>query len=89
MKKRFLIFALPMLVAMPFSSCVESEEDEGPSNEGQNLDDNTSSKCQEMCTTFGNTNGHEYVDLGLPSGNLWAKMNVGATSVGDYGDLYA
>ena len=35
--------------------------------------------------TFGSesapdTNGHEYVDLGLPSGNLWAKYNVGATS---------
>lgn len=26
------------------------------------------------------TNEHEYVDLGLPSGNLWAKYNVGATS---------
>ncbi len=23
-------------------------------------------------------NGHEYVDLGLPSGTLWAKCNVGA-----------
>ena len=27
-----------------------------------------------------NANGHEYVDLGLPSGNLWAKCNVGAKS---------
>ena len=25
------------------------------------------------------TNGFEYVDLGLPSGTLWAKCNVGAT----------
>lgn len=25
-------------------------------------------------------NGHEYVDLGLPSGNLWAKYNIEATS---------
>ena len=25
-------------------------------------------------------NGYEYVDLGLPSGNLWAKYNIGATS---------
>lgn len=24
--------------------------------------------------------GHEYVDLGLPSGTLWATYNVGATS---------
>lgn len=28
---------------------------------------------------------HDYVDLGLPSGRLWATMNVGASSVGDTG----
>lgn len=26
-------------------------------------------------------NGHDYVDLGLPSGTLWATMNLGATEV--------
>jgi uncharacterized protein (TIGR02145 family) len=30
-------------------------------------------------------NGHEYVDLGLPSGTKWATMNVGASSETDYG----
>lgn len=30
----------------------------------------------------------EYVDLGLPSGTLWAKCNVGATSETDYGDYF-
>jgi hypothetical protein len=30
-------------------------------------------------------NGHDYVDLGLPSGLKWATMNIGATSVTDYG----
>ena len=35
-----------------------------------------------------NTNGHEYVDLGLPSGTLWATMNVGATSPTEYGNYY-
>ena len=29
-----------------------------------------------------------YVDLGLPSGTLWANMNVGATSVMDIGTQY-
>ncbi len=32
---------------------------------------------------------HEYVDLGLPSGTLWATCNVGATSPYDYGDYFA
>ena len=34
-------------------------------------------------------NGHEYVDLGLPSGLKWATMNVGASKSEDYGDYYA
>lgn len=32
---------------------------------------------------------YESVDLGLPSGTLWAKYNVGATSETDYGDFFA
>jgi hypothetical protein len=32
--------------------------------------------------------GHEYVDLGLPSGTKWATMNVGANSIADYGNYY-
>ena len=31
----------------------------------------------------------EYVDLGLPSGNLWAKCNLGASAPEAYGDYYA
>ena len=34
-------------------------------------------------------NGHEYVDLGLPSGTKWATMNVGANSPTDYGLYFA
>ncbi|MEE1309027.1 MAG: hypothetical protein UHJ41_02885 [Bacteroidaceae bacterium] len=29
---------------------------------------------------------HEWVDLGLPSGTLWATCNVGASSPEEYGD---
>ncbi len=32
---------------------------------------------------------HEWVDLGLPSGTLWATCNVGATSPEEYGDYFA
>lgn len=35
------------------------------------------------------TNGHEYVDLGLPSGLLWATCNVGANSPEEYGDYFS
>ena len=33
--------------------------------------------------------GHEYVDLGLPSGTLWATCNVGASKPEEYGDYFA
>ena len=35
-----------------------------------------------------NNNGFEYVDLGLPSGTLWATCNVGATKSTDYGQYF-
>lgn len=35
------------------------------------------------------TNDHDYVDLGLPSGLLWATCNVGADSPEKYGDYFA
>ena len=38
---------------------------------------------------FGTFDGHEYVDLGLPSGTLWATCNVGASSPEEYGDYFA
>ena len=36
-----------------------------------------------------NSQEHEYVDLGLPSGTLWATCNVGASKPEDYGDYFA
>lgn len=45
-------------------------------------------------TTEGNSGGgcggnHTWVDLGLPSGTLWATCNVGADTPEDYGDYFA
>ena len=37
----------------------------------------------------GSANGHEWVDLGLPSGTLWATCNVGADTPEGYGNYYA
>jgi hypothetical protein len=32
---------------------------------------------------------HDFIDLGLPSGTLWATCNVGAISAEEYGDYFA
>lgn len=38
--------------------------------------------------TAGISDGHDYVDLGLPSGTLWATTNLGAGSPEDEGQRY-
>jgi hypothetical protein len=40
-------------------------------------------------TVFGADDNHEWVDLGLPSGTLWATCNVGASAPEEYGDYFA
>lgn len=51
--------------------------------------------CAAGCTktneaeASGTFNGHEYVDLGLPSGTLWATCNIGAASPEEHGDYFA
>ena len=42
-----------------------------------------------VCHSNGNQNGHESVDLGLPSGNLWATCNIGANKPLGAGDYFA
>ena len=39
--------------------------------------------------TTGTINGHDWVDLGLPSGLKWATCNVGASQPHGYGNYYA
>lgn len=39
--------------------------------------------------TEGTLNGHTWIDLGLPSGTLWATYNVGTSSPEQYGDYFA
>ena len=48
-------------------------------------------ECQVrvVTDTHGTTGGHEWVDLGLPSGTLWATCNVGASSPEKYGNHFA
>ncbi|MBQ6683625.1 MAG: Ig-like domain-containing protein, partial [Bacteroidales bacterium] len=49
---------------------------------------NLSATCQVMVVDPSGT-ASDYVDLGLPSGTLWAACNLGATKPEEYGDYYA
>lgn len=56
------------------------EEDSGEESEA--IDPRA---CKEMSESFGNTNGHNYIDLDLPSGNLWSESNL--NDLFTWGDL--
>ena len=51
--------------------------------------DEIAKKIEKLKAAAGIEDSVEYVDLGLPSGNLWAKCNLGASSPEQYGDYYA
>lgn len=51
-------------------------------------DTGVSASCQ-VTVTDTRHNGHEYVDLGLPSGLMWATSNLGAESIYEPGSFYA
>ena len=45
--------------------------------------------CKKHNSGNGSYNGHDYIDLGLPSGTMWATCNVGADTPEDHGDYFA
>ena len=65
----------------------QNDDAECSAEDDSNEEESTSHNKSEGCTP--NANGHEYVDLGLPSGILWATCNVGASSPEEYGDYFA
>ena len=75
MKKTFRLMALVAMAAgLAFAACD---------------DDNKDNPGGGDTPGGGGTETAEWVDLGLPSGLLWAKCNLGATKPEEYGDYYA
>ena len=46
-------------------------------------------KPDDQNNVDGTYNGHDYVDLGLPSGTLWATCNVGSDTPENYYDYFS
>lgn len=87
MKKISMILAL---VAMVFvAGCKNSPKNNAGGEEGTTAAQDSTEAVVENNALTGDLNGHVWVDLGLPSGALWATCNVGATTPADYGDLFA
>lgn len=60
-----------------------------PENDPENGGNDNGGGSEVTFTVSGNYQGHNYVDLGLPSGNLWATCNLGADVPESYGAFIA
>ena len=76
--KRTALFAVMALMSLSFVSC---------SNDGDG--DKSENKVKALGNGIYLINGHRFVDLGLPSGLLWAETNIGAETAADDGNYYA
>jgi hypothetical protein len=74
MRKLFTMIALMAMCLFVFTAC-------------EGLDFGSGKKPKYPVS--GTHNGHDYVDLGLPSGLLWATCNIGAKHPEDYGYYFA
>jgi len=83
MKKMFYIAAI-MLLTIGMVSCNKEED---TTNNNTNTPSGGTNPGTDPGTTPSVPDG--YVDLGLPSGLLWAKCNVGATAPEEFGNYYA
>ena len=83
--KRFMkaMAAMMLMVAVVIAAgCtkLDNSDNGGNNNSGENSGQNTSNN--------GSLDGYEWVDLGLPSGTLWATCNMGATLPNEYGSYF-
>ena len=81
MNSALKVMAAIMMILVFAVSCKKSDvPNYGGNNNGEN---------DSVVDPDENLNGHEYVDLGLPSGTLWATCNVGSDTPEGYGDYFA
>ena len=78
---KFMIILVMSATAMLVVGCTKPEDPNNGENGGSNNGGENNGG--------GTYNGYEYVDLGLPSGTLWATVNVGADMPEGYGHYFA
>lgn len=75
MKKILVMAAIALCFGMAATSCKK--------------DNKSDSKIEDLGNGIYKVNGHRFVDLGLPSGLLWAETNLGASEATVAGDYFA
>lgn len=95
MKNNFLtIFLVATALLLPIEATAQSDGGKKKINKAKSerispvkKSTNQSKKSKQKPTT-GTIAGHEWIDLGLPSGTKWATKNIGAYNINDKGDRY-
>jgi uncharacterized protein (TIGR02145 family) len=94
--KKSILFAALCCIAMFFVACEKNEptnnnssKDSIDQEQDQDQDQEQEQEDGDTAVLTGTENGHDWVNLGLPSGLKWATCNVGATKPEDYGNYYA
>lgn len=84
MKKhtKIVLSAMMLMAALMMAGC-HPEDDPQNGGGNDNGGDNNGTNTETVI------DGHAYVDLGLPSGTLWATCNIGAERPEEYGNYYA
>lgn len=94
-KTKSSIFGMVLLavVMLCAASCTKSDDNDNSGNGGNNGGNGGNGggggNNNEGVELVGTYNGHDYVDLGLPSGILWATCNVGASTPEGNGSYFA
>ena len=79
---KFIALSTIFVAAFSFVSCSSDDDDESNSKAGEFENaTNPSNRAKNA--------NHEFVDLGLPSGTLWASCNIGAEKPEDFGNYFA
>ncbi len=78
MKKIFYLALAVLCIGMVATSCKK-----------HNKEDDEKAAIEDLGGGIYSVNGYRFVDLGLPSGLLWAENNVGATSATGEGTYFA
>ena len=74
---------LTAALALSLASCGSNKQKDAAAAEGD------TAKAAQATTQTVDVDGHKFVDLGLPSGLLWAETNIGAETAADAGEFFA
>ena len=89
MKKISLFFVFMMMSAVAFTTAAYNDVRGDADGDGEVSIADVTTLIDYLLSGVWPEVQHDYVDMGLPSGTLWATCNVGAHTPEEFGDYFA